>query len=77
MNNKNYSTLQLVLNGQLYLYEPEKLVDTTFMLPAIKCFDPNQIYWQSQMENQSEKMPLVTIGNSHTCSVLLNTNYNC
>jgi len=73
--NKDYSTLQLVLNGQLGLYEPQKLVHSTYEIPNVKCMDINQKEWREKMEYQTEKMPLVKIGNTCTCSLLLNTNY--
>ena len=76
MNNKKYSTLQLVLNGQLELLERQKLVEADIYVPAVKCMDTTQLYWQQQMDNQHEKIPLVNIGNSCTCSILLNTNYS-
>jgi hypothetical protein len=74
--NKEYSTLQLVLSGQLTLYEPAKLVDTNMYVPDVQCLDTTQKHWQEKMETQCEKLPLVKIGNSCTCSILLNTNYS-
>lgn len=68
--------MHLVLNGQLSLYQPEKLVSTTFELPQGKYVNFCASDWNSKMTDEYSPMPLVTIGNISTCPILLNTNYS-